>query len=156
MQYKLARYDRPACKPCESPAASPTINPIDYGRAALRKEFSGLVPAGHVEPIPPIIPTISCRVPRLIASGWERYSRLYMYAASQSVMTSAPGTGEESGFKVKDRVWIKRLNTVGVVQEVRRSSSGEVDYYLLQLAIAGAGLLSMLASPLGVEKWLNR
>ncbi|MBV9488237.1 MAG: hypothetical protein JO069_00740 [Verrucomicrobia bacterium] len=59
-----------------------------------------------------------------------------------------------SGFRPKDRVWVKRLETVGVVQEVRRCGQEENEYYLLQVALGDGARLNVLASPLAVEKWL--
>jgi hypothetical protein len=70
-------------------------------------------------------------------------------------MTSDPGLERGSGFKVTDRVWVKRLNKVGVVQAIERGSRGEVDCYLLQVAVGGSGSLRVLANPLTVEKWLD-
>ena len=78
-----------------------------------------------------------------------------MYEVPQSEMTSDQGIERGSGFKATDRVWIKRLNKVGVVQAVERGRSGEVEYYLLRVAVGGTGSLSVLVRPLEVEKWLQ-
>jgi hypothetical protein len=60
-----------------------------------------------------------------------------------------------SEFKTGRRVWVKRLNKVGVVQEVRRGSGGAVEYYSVRSAVEGAGQFSMIVSPSVVEKWLQ-
>jgi hypothetical protein len=60
-----------------------------------------------------------------------------------------------SEFKTGGRVWVKWLNQVGVVQEVRRGSRGAVEYYLVRSGVEGAGPFSLLVSPSVVEKWLQ-
>jgi hypothetical protein len=57
-------------------------------------------------------------------------------------------------FQIRDRVWVKKLNKVGVVQEVRRGCGDEIEDYLLRVAVDGNRLLSVLVSPLAVEKWI--
>ena len=46
-----------------------------------------------------------------------------------------------------DRVWVRKLNKMGVVHEVRRSGRGEVEYYLVQVAVGDAGLVTVPTSP---------
>ena len=77
-----------------------------------------------------------------------------MYEAAQSAMTSDRGIKWGSSFQARDRVWVKRLNKMGVVQEVRRCRNGGVEYDLLRVVVAGTGLVSVLANPLSVEKGL--
>lgn len=56
--------------------------------------------------------------------------------------------------KVRDRVWVKRLHSEGVVQEVRRDEGGGVEYYLVRVGVEGAGSLTLLVDPLDVGTWL--
>lgn len=57
-------------------------------------------------------------------------------------------------FDAGDRVWVEKLNKMGVVQATRRSQRGEVEYYLLKVG-AGSGTLRMIVSPSAVAKWLK-
>jgi hypothetical protein len=77
-----------------------------------------------------------------------------MYKGFQRAITFGDGIEAQSGseFKVMDRVWVKSLNRNGVVQEVQPCRSGELEYYLLRVAVGGSGLFSVLADPLAVEK----
>jgi hypothetical protein len=59
-----------------------------------------------------------------------------------------------SDFKAMDCVWVRRLNKVGVVHEVRRSARGEVDYYLVQVPVGDAGLVTVPTSPWDVKTGL--
>lgn len=45
-----------------------------------------------------------------------------------------------------DWVWVRRLNKVGLVHEVRRSARGEVDYYLVRVPAGDAGLVTVPTS----------
>ena len=56
-----------------------------------------------------------------------------------------------SEFKAMDCVWVRRLNKGGMVHEVRRSARGEVDYYLVQVPVGDAGLVTVPTSPRDVK-----
>ena len=56
-------------------------------------------------------------------------------------------------FQIRDRVWVKPLNKAGVVREVRRGAGDGAEGCLVRVAVDGHRPLSVLVSPLAVEKW---
>lgn len=75
-----------------------------------------------------------------------------MYEVPQCLRAPDLPREQRSSFQARDRVWVKRLNQVGLVHDVRRCEKGGREYYLLRVDIGGNQLLTVLASPLTVEK----
>ena len=63
-------------------------------------------------------------------------------------------TEPEPDITARDRVWVKRLHSEGVVQAVRRAEDGAVEYYLVRVGGVRVGSLTLLVDPLDVGTWL--
>ena len=93
---------------------------------------------------------------RKVTQSKMALGRVIELTADEVIEVSSERLVESSAeFKTGGRVWVKRLNKVGVVQEVRRGSHGAVEYYLVRSAVEGAGQFSMIVSPSVLEKWLQ-
>ena len=62
------------------------------------------------------------------------------------------GVENGSGFEVRDRVWVKRLQQPGIVREVLACSEGTREHYVLRVAVESGEVCRVLAHPVAIEK----